>query len=94
MREIYKKEYVVWWFAFAVVIAIKFVVFGNASNSIFNTATYENYGIVYKIVAILLWTTVFGSLIKWIYKFFSKRYNPKIHLIIIGIMILLALLVL
>ena len=94
MREIYKKEYVLWWFSFAVAIALKFILLGYSSSSFWNTPTYENYGIIFKIVAILFWSTVFGSLIKWIYKLFSKKYNPKIHLIIIGTIIFILLIIL
>jgi len=47
-----------------------------------------------KIVSIILWSSVFGTLFNWIYKLTSYNYNPKVHLSIIGVQILILLYIL
>ena len=75
-------------------ITVKYVFIGNSNNSLFDTLAYESYGIVFKIVSIILWSSVFGTLFNWIYKLISSNYNPKVHLSIIGVQILILLFIL
>ena len=94
MRKIFKQEFAVWWLVFAVIIVAKYALLGNSNDSLFNTPTYESYGIVFKVVSIILWSSVFGTLFNWIYKLISSNYNPKVHLSIIGVQILILLFIL
>jgi len=94
MRKIFKQEFAVWWLIFVGIITVKYVFLGNSNNSLFDSPAYESYGIVFKIVSIILWSSVFGTLFNWIYKLISNNYNPKVHLSIIGVQILILLYIL
>ena len=94
MKKIIKMEFGIWWLIFAAAIAAKFIIFGNATGSIFSSPAYEKYGLLFKVVTIILWASVFGSFLNWIYVKISKNSNPKIHLSIIGFLILLSFVVL
>ena len=87
--KIFKSEFAIWWFLFASIAAAKYVILGNSASSIYDTAIYEDVGILFKVASALLWSTVLGSLFNWVYKLISKSYNPKIHLSIIGFFILI-----
>jgi len=86
--KIFKSEFAIWWFAFICIIAAKYIFIGNPNDSIFETPTYKNYGVMFKIAAVIIWSTVLGSLLNWIYKLISKNYNPKVHLSIIGALVI------
>ena len=94
MRKIFKQEFAVWWFVFVGIIIVKYVFLGNSNDSLFDTPSYENYGIIFKVIAIILWSTVFGFFFHWIYKLMFSNYNPKVHLSIIGVIILILLYIL
>jgi hypothetical protein len=87
--KIFKSEFAIWWFIFTVIIFVKYILIGNPTDSIFETPTYKDYGIIFKIVAVIVWATVLGSLLNWIYKLISKNYNPKVHLSIIGVLVII-----
>ena len=94
MRKILKQEFAIWWLVFASIIVAKYSLLGNSNDSLFDTSAYESYGIVFKVVSIILWSSVFGTLFNWIYKLISSNYNPKVHLSIIGVIILILLFIL
>lgn len=87
--KIFKSEFALWWFVFAVIIVAKYIILGNPSDSIFDTPTYKDYGIIFKTVSVIIWATVLGSILNWIYKLISKNYNPKVHLSIIGVLVII-----
>ena len=94
MRKIFKQEFAVWWLVFAGIMLLNILYLGNSNDSLFDTPAYESYGIVFKVVSIILWSSVFGTLFNWIYKLISSNYNPKVHLSIIGVQILILLYIL
>lgn len=94
MKKLFKIEYTIWWLVIILVIGLKYILFGNAEGGLFSTPTYSKYGLLFKIISILLWSSVFGSLLNWIYKLILKKNSEKIHLIIISILVFLSLIVL
>ena len=92
--KIFKSEFAIWWFIFTVIIFAKYILIGNSTDSIFETPAYKDYGIIFKIVTVIIWATVLGSLLNWIYKLISKNYNPKVHLSIIGALVITLILIL
>ena len=94
MKKILKKEYAIWWLIIICVIGLKFTLIGNAEGGLFNTPAYSKYGLLFKIIVILLWSSVFGSLLNWIYKLISRKNSEKSHLIIISIIASLSLIIL
>jgi hypothetical protein len=94
MKKLFKKKYAIWWLVIILVIGLKFILFGNAEEGLFSTPTYSKYGLLFKIISILLWSSVFGSLLNWIYKLISKKDSEKIHLIIISTLAFLSLIIL
>tara|TARA_B110000093_G_C12651418_1_gene278397 strand:- start:94 stop:375 length:282 start_codon:yes stop_codon:yes gene_type:complete len=87
--KIFKSEFALWWFVFAVIIFTKYLLLGNPSDSIFDTHTYKDYGVIFKTVSVTIWATVLGSLLNWIYKLIFNNYNPKVHLCIIGVLVII-----
>jgi len=77
MKKLFKIEYTIWWLVIILVIGLKFTLFGNAEGGLFSTPTYSKYGLLFKIISILLWSSVFGSLLNWIYKLISKKIVKK-----------------
>tara|TARA_B100000795_G_scaffold1908_1_gene1282 strand:+ start:2236 stop:2520 length:285 start_codon:yes stop_codon:yes gene_type:complete len=94
MKKLFKIEYAIWWLIIILVIGLKFIFVGNAEEGLFSTPTYSKYGLLFKIIVILLWSSVFGSLLNWIYKLISKKNSEKIHLTIISILAFLSLIIL
>jgi hypothetical protein len=77
MKKILKLEYALWWLILASLIIFKFMAIGNAENSLFNTPTYLKYGIIFKVIVILLWSSVFGTLLNWLFSKIFKKLNEE-----------------
>lgn len=85
MNKIFKKEYVMWWFILAVIISLKYIVFGKSEDSLWDTKTYANYGIMFIVIGTLFTSVIFAMPFYGLYGIISKKWNEKIFMVVISI---------
>tara|TARA_R110000737_G_scaffold280745_1_gene287384 strand:- start:352 stop:642 length:291 start_codon:yes stop_codon:yes gene_type:complete len=87
IHPIFSQSYLIWWFVLAAIIGLKIMLFGLKDGGVSNMETYQDSGVIFWIIAILFSSIIFSSPFYVIYRLISRKWNNKIFMIIISILV-------
>ncbi|WP_242120949.1 hypothetical protein [Aestuariivivens sediminicola] len=91
IHPIFSKQFVLWWFILAAIIALKVIVVGFNPNGLSQMEGYEERGILFWILGILFCGIIFSAPFYLISRLFLKKWHPNLFMILISIMVVLLL---
>ena len=87
IHPIFSKQYILWWFILAASISLKVIIFGFNPNGWSKMEGYEEYGLLFWVLATLFGAIVYSSPFYLLSRLFLKKWNHKLFMILISIIV-------